>query len=247
MRTMSSDDGFTLVELLVAISLFTILSVGFYQVMFSGVRGSDTANSIARISQEARIGFNRMIRDTREAGGHCFSGAAPTCGLVTASPTSYSVEVDFNNNGSVDHALDEYLRYSFDAAAQTISVTSLNADGSVRSGPDILVSGVSMIDASTPVFNYSSNHLEWDWKNWTTANGTNGADGVTSWQEIDAPPPGVNGVGDTDTTIDDLGDNNPREIFFLSEVSYSFVISDGGRSTPFRGQAALRNRRFGSE
>lgn len=244
MTMRSRDDGFTLVEVLVAISLFSILSVGFYQVMFSGVRGSDTANNIARISQEARIGFNRMIRDTREAGGHCFSGVAPTCGLVTATPTSYSVEVDFNNNQVVDHALDEYLRYSFDAGAGTISITSLNADGSVRTGPDVLVSGVSLINAETPIFDYSSNHLEWDWKNWTTANGTTDPDGVTSWQEIDDPPPGVNGVGDGDTTIDDLGDNNPREIFFLSEISYSFVIEAGDRTTPFRGQAALRNRRF---
>lgn len=244
MTMRAGDDGFTLVEVLVAISLFSILSVGFYQVMFSGVRGSDTANNVARISQEARIGFNRMIRDTREAGGHCFSGATPTCGLVTATPTSYSVEVDFNNDQDVDHALDEYLRYTFDAGAGTISITSLNADGSVRSGPDVLVSGVSQIDDDTPIFGYSSNHLEWDWKNWSTANGTTGADGVTSWQEIDAPPPGVNGVGDGDSTIDDLGDNNPREVFFLSEISYSFVISEGGRSSTFRGQAALRNRRF---
>ena len=246
MTMRSRDDGFTLVEVLVAISLFSILSVGFYQVMSSGVRGSDTANNVARISQEARIGFNRMIRDTREAGGHCFSGATPECGLVTASPTSYSIEVDFNNNQVVDYALDEYLRYSFETGAETISITSLNADGSVRTGPDVLVSGVSQINATTPIFDYSSNHLEWDWKNWATTPPTNGADGITSWQEIDAPPPGVNGVGDGDTTLDALGDNNPREIFFLSEISYSFVIEAGDRTTPFRGQAALRNRRFGT-
>ncbi len=246
MRPNTRDDGFTLIETLVAITLFSILSVGFYQVMFSGVRGSDTANDVARISQEARIGFNRMIRDAREAGGHCFSGAAPTCGLVTATPTSYSIEVDFDNDRVVDYAADEYLLYEFVAGDRTITITSLNADGTVRSGPDVLVAGVSQIDANTPVFNYSSNHLEWDWKDWSTTPPGTSADGVTSWQEIDDPPSGVNGVGDRDGALDDLGDNNPREVFFLSEVSYSFRVSSGSRDTLFYGQAALRNRRFGT-
>jgi hypothetical protein len=92
------------------------------------------------------------------------------------------------------------------------------------------------------VFDYSSNYLEYD----HTGGPGNTPDGVTTWQEIDSPPLGVNGVGDRDTTLDDLGDNNPRETFFISEISIAFTVSSGGRSSEFFNQVSLRNRRFGT-
>jgi prepilin-type N-terminal cleavage/methylation domain-containing protein len=242
---MQNEHGFTLVETLVAMMLFSILSVGFYQVMFSGVRGGETTNDVARISEEARIGLNRMLRDTREAGGHCFSGVSPTCGLVTASPTSYSIEVDFDNDRTVDYAANEYLRYSFDAAAQTITIASLDSAGAVLSGPEVLISGVTAIPGRE-VFDYSSNYLEYDWANGNVVPLAGPADGVTGWREIDRPPAGVNGIGDGDGVLDDLGDNNPREVFFISEINISFQVSSGARSTEFFNQASLRNRRFGT-
>jgi prepilin-type N-terminal cleavage/methylation domain-containing protein len=237
------EHGFTLVETLVAMLLFSILSVGFYQVMFSGVQGGETTGDIARISEEARIGLNRILRDTRETGGHCFSGASPTCGLVTASPTSYSIEVDFNNNRVVDYADNEYLRYTFDAANNAITIASLDNTGAVLSGPEVLITGVSAIPGRD-VFDYSSNYLEYDWMDQNQT--ANTPDGVTEWQEIDRPPLGVNGVGDRDGTLDDLGDDNPREIFFISEINISFRVSSGSRRTEFFNQASLRNRRFGT-
>jgi prepilin-type N-terminal cleavage/methylation domain-containing protein len=243
MKRTQNEHGFTLVETLVAMMLFSILSVGFYQVMFSGVRGGETTNDVARISEEARIGLNRMLRDTRETGGHCFSGASPTCGLVTASPTSYSIEVDFDNDRTVDYANNEYLRYSFDAAAQTITIASLDSTGAVLSGPEVLISGVTAIPGRD-VFDYSSNYLEYDWMDQNQ--NEDAPDGITEWQEIDRPPDGVNGVGDGDGVLDDLGDNNPREIFFISEINISFQVSSGARSTEFFNQASLRNRRFGT-
>lgn len=241
--THEQEHGFTLVETLVSIMLFSILSVGFYQVMFSGVEGGETTSDVARISEEARIGLNRLLRDTREAGGHCFSAASPTCGLVTASPTSYSIEVDYDGDGTVDYADNEYLRFDYNSGAGTITIAALDATGNVISGPEVLISGVSQVPDGRPVFDYSSNYLQYDWKNEA---GATTPDGVTTWEEIDRPPPGVNGLGDEDDRLDDLGDNNPREIFFISEVNIAFRVSSGGRSTEFFNQASLRNRRFGT-
>ncbi|MGH2806712.1 MAG: PulJ/GspJ family protein [Actinomycetota bacterium] len=250
MRTdVDTEQGFTLIEILVAMTLFSILSIGFYQVMFSGVDGSQTARNVAQISEEARLGFNRMLRDTREAGGHCFDAPSGSCGLVTATPPaltgdqSYSVEVDFDGNGVVDYAADEFLRFAFDSAAGTITVASLNADLTVRSGPEVLVSGVrpipTTVDPSPPdVFTYSSNYLEYD---------HNPTDGVTNWQEIDRPPTGVVGVGDADDCLDQVGlcnANNLREISFISNISYAFQVGVDGRFSTFYGEASLRNRRW---
>lgn len=237
MTATRNESGFTLVEVLVAITLFSILSVGFYQVMFSGVNAGDTSQNVARISEEARLGFNRMLRDTRETGGHCFDAGGGLCGLVTATPTSYSVEIDFDGNSVVDYADNEFLRFSYDAAAETITIASLNADGTVRTGPEVLVAGVEPI-GTQDVFSYSSNYLQYDY---------NPVDGVTTWQEIDTPPTGVNGVGDRDGCLDQAGlcgANNYREMFYISSVTYAFNVAAGGRDTNFYGEASMRNRRF---
>ena len=258
--TRIDEQGYTLVEVMVAITLFAILSIGFYQVMFSGVRGSDTTRNVARISEEARLGLNRMVRDTRETGGHCFGTSATVCGLVRAEPDRYWVEVDYNGddvctspvNGRcpLDYAQNEYLQFRYDATAGTITVASLNADGSVQVDgageplEEVLVEGVEQIDPDgeagpqppVEVFTYTSNYLEYDVS----------GDGITTWQEIDNPPPGINGVGDRDTALDDLDDDNAREVAFLSNITYSFRVRAADRVTNFYGEAELRNRRFGA-
>jgi prepilin-type N-terminal cleavage/methylation domain-containing protein len=242
--SLRNDRGFTLVEVLVAVTLFSILSVGFYQVMFAGVDGAQTSRNVAQISEEARVGFNRMLRDTREAGGHCFAGGGGTCGIATATDTSYSVEVDFDGDAVVDYDADEFLEFSFDAVAGTISVASLNADRSVRSGPEVLVAGVREIQPTAsnpnppPVFSYSSNYLEYD---------HDPVDGVTTWEEIDDPPSGVVGVGDGDDCLDQTGlcgEDNLRELFYISNISYAFEVGVDGRFSAFYGETSLRNRRW---
>lgn len=130
-----AEKGFTLIELLVTISVFSIVSVGLYQVMISGVRGGETAQDVASIAQEARLGFNRMVRDTREAST-----------LVEATATSYKVAVVYTGSTT-----PEDLTYSYHAGSATI-----------RLNGQILIEGVEPI-GTTPIFTYSSNRLEYDW------------------------------------------------------------------------------------
>jgi prepilin-type N-terminal cleavage/methylation domain-containing protein len=138
MRGSSSrtEAGLTMIELLVTLSLFAVASTAFYQVLFQGARGSETARDVAKVSEEARLGLNRMIRDTRE--GSQFQAV---------SATSYQVLVDFNRDGqfSAEGNPDgdvEVLTYAFTGSAITLN-------------GEVLVSGVSQI-AGRPVFVYSS-------------------------------------------------------------------------------------------
>jgi prepilin-type N-terminal cleavage/methylation domain-containing protein len=149
----SDDAGFTLVELLIGVFLLLVAAVGFYSVMFSGTRSTDTTQSVVRISEEARLGFNRMVRDTREADS-----------IVHASPAQYRVLIDFDGDGSYDNpnADGDYedLTFSFNAGEKTITLNG-----------ELLIAGVEQI-AGEDVFTFTSNLLQYDWS----------GDGVTSWQ-----------------------------------------------------------------
>jgi prepilin-type N-terminal cleavage/methylation domain-containing protein len=169
MTRMREESGFSLIEVLVAVALFAVLSVGFYQVLFATTRHSDTSNSIARVSEEARLTFNRMVRDTREGDG-----------ISSASPNGYNVKVDFNSDGSYENpnAAGDYedLTFSYIASDETIELNG-----------EVLARGIQRVPGKD-MFSYSSNFLEFDWN----------ADGVTSWQELDqAAAHGVTGVGDS--------------------------------------------------
>lgn len=217
MRT-SDESGFTIVEVLVAIGLFSVLSIGFYQVLFSGVRGSETTRNVVRISEEARLGFNRMVRDTREATN--FSCTGPPNGACIDG-NSFTINVDFNGDGLFLNSEEpgavpgdyERVTFVFDQAA-----------GTIRLNGELLVDGLELV-AGKPVFDYSSNLLQYD---------SNG-DGTTTWQEIDASTDP--GVGNQDGNI------NQSELQYLTSVSYAFQVREGERISEFFAEAQLRNRR----
>lgn len=128
------EEGFSLVELLVAIGLFSVLSISFYGVMFAGVRGSTRSESAATISEEARLGFNRLIRDTREASR-----------ITAADEDSYTIEIDFDGVPTTA------------PVSETFSVVG----DELRLQAETLIDGVLPV-TGTDVFEYSSNRLEWD-------------------------------------------------------------------------------------
>lgn len=219
------EQGFTLVEALVAIFLLSVLSVGFYQVMFSAVRGSTDARDIAEVAEEARLGFNRMIRDTRE-----------TTDLISATDTSYRIWTDFDRDGLVDQADYEYMEYAYDSAVRRITLTALTGpaagDPDLITGTEPAITGTSAetlansitLVGTRPVFGYVSNHLQYD---------TITVDGEVSVAELEAGTVGAN-----DNVLAGI------ELDYISDVNYSFQVSIGGDSRTFYGQAQIRNRRY---
>lgn len=162
LRNASSQQGFTVIELLVVISLLGIISVGFYSVLFASQRGADTSQSIANLSQEARLGFNRMVRDTRQAEE-----------LVSVAPTSFRIRIDFDDSGLPYSVADfEDVTYAYDAATRRITLSNVPAGGTVT---ETLIVGVDPIPGRD-VFSFGSNLLEYD---------TNG-DGTTDEIELNA-------------------------------------------------------------
>lgn len=208
-RRDQGEDGYTLVEMMFAFVLLALVTTGFYVLLFSQQQAGKVARSVAGISEETRLGFGRMVRDTREGDV-----------LTAASPTSYTVKVNFDGDSLYEtpnqNGDDEILTYAYDAAAQTITV-----NGSV------LMKGASPIPGRN-LFSYSSNNLEYDWGN----------DGTTTWQDLDAAASyGVTGVGSNPSngTLD-------AEIPHLTSVHFAIRVSDGGSSSDFTSTSQMRNR-----
>jgi len=159
MKALRSEKGFTLIETLVALGLISIVTTTFYAVMFSGARGSETARNVTRVTEEARSGLNRMVRDTREADL-----------LSDVSTNSYKVRIDFNGDGAYENPNAdgdfEDLTYSYQATSKTI-----------RLNGEVLVGGVEPFGAA-PIFSFSSSLLKYDWD----------ANGVTTLAELEAAP-----------------------------------------------------------
>ncbi len=210
------EAGFTLIEVLMALMIFGFVSTSFYMVMFQTARGSQVAQDVAKTTQESQIGFDRMVRDTRQAQD-----------ISQAGPYSYTIEVDFDGNGTIapagtTNAQGDYevLTFAYDDATHRITLTSGNL------APQTLMTGVYCLTSGgvcKPVFDYASDHLEYDANH----------DGVTTWQELDTS--GVAGVGNNDGVPDG------PELPLLSIVSFQMRLGAGGRSVTMSDQAQLRN------
>lgn len=218
---MRKQGGFTLVELMVTFFIFSLVSVGFYQVMFSGSRGADTTRSVVRISEEARGGFNRLVRDTREAG----SINCPPVGSVCPTDTAYSIIVDFDGDGVAENPNQngDYENLTFEWDGLRVLVNG-----------EVLIDGVDCVGGADgscdePLFSYSSNHLEYDWN----------GDGTTTGAEIDAAGPSRGlAIGNQNGVLD-----RPSELALISSVSFAFTLEQDGRVTEFSSEAQMRNRR----
>lgn len=222
------EAGYSLIEMLVAMSVFAVLSTSLYLVLFQTTRGATKARDIAKISQKARIGFTRLVRDTRQ-------GSVITSG----DDNSYTVEVDFDGDGAIDASGAnpqgdyEVLTYRFQESDGTVRIST---DPSVAG--EVLMRGVDCLRRSNgncyPAFDYGSGHLEYDWN----------SDGVTTWQELDtASTHGVVGVGNNNTVLDE------GELPYISDVSISLRLKGdtnttfASGSTDFASVAQLRNQR----
>jgi prepilin-type N-terminal cleavage/methylation domain-containing protein len=203
MKETRGQSGFTMIEVLIAMALLAIVATTMYQLMFSAVRSTDEAEDIVRTSEEARLGLNRMTRDTRE--GQVFD--------LSASDNTYSVQVDFDGDGSYANTPGNYevLEFKYSWAQRAIL---LNGEVLVR-GAEPIGSTATTEAEESDIFSFTSNNLQYD------AN----LDGITTGSELDGA---------------DLDPNDPT---LYSNVEFAFQVRTGKQVTEFYGRAQLRNRR----
>jgi prepilin-type N-terminal cleavage/methylation domain-containing protein len=196
MRERAAEAGFTIIELLVVITLTSLVALGALQALLASREGSESARDVVRVSEEARHAFNRLVRDTREAQV-----------MRAATETSFDVDVDFDRSETIAQTQNaegdfEKLTYTYDPDAKQITLNG-----------ELLAADVYQV-GTTPVFSYSSSRLEYDWN----------SDGVTTWQELnDGPSHGV-GVGDGDAPP--VLDETELRLVDVVEVIFEVRVGD---------------------
>jgi prepilin-type N-terminal cleavage/methylation domain-containing protein len=237
--TERAEGGFTIIEVLVALTIFSLIAAAFMSVLFAVARGTDSTAAHVRISEEARLGLNRMIRDTREAGWISLTDPSATA----TSHDSFTVKIDFDGDGAYTNPASgtaqgnyEVLTYAYDDATDRITVTVAGV------GTETLIAGVDCIRDETTnactsdVFSFTSNRLEYDW-----GDGAAGPpDGVTSLVELNATACPPNGLTTLDNCNGTLADG---ELANITSLNIALSLGTAERKTPYYAEAQLRNRR----
>ena len=206
------DDGFSLVEVLVAMSLFGVLGSLLLGLALGTSRVTEDVRSLTNVNEESRLAMERMVRELRQAR----SITAVT--LPPASTTSLTFWTDFNGNDAADLAAadPEVLTYRWNPATNRLTLTANDATASAVTRP-VLAASVSGF-----VLELRSSRWQLD------ADGN----GQTTWQELDAPAGGGNGNGVPDGT----------ELDAIDQVGLTMTVLDGSRAQTYTTRVDLRNR-----
>jgi Tfp pilus assembly protein PilW len=221
------DEGFTLVEILVAGSLFMLLNLFTFTAVIGNARVTETARDATDVNQEARVLLNRMARELREAKAIT---AATNPGTFPYSPayatfdpdadSSLTFDVDFNGvNGIEPLAADpEVITYKYDRVGQRVL---LQAGGQTL---PVLAANVTAFKLS-----FTSRQFLYD----GTVSGAK--DNLVTWEELDADPAGVKGNGNKKLDL---------ELNYIDAVAIEITLFKGQRRQTYRTQVDLRNRPY---
>ncbi|MGE5309029.1 MAG: type II secretion system protein J [Deltaproteobacteria bacterium] len=81
--------GFTLLEVLVVIVIFSIVSVAIYNVFEAGTNISDASTGLLDLTQEARTAMFRMIKEVRAASAVTINNAS---GITFSTPFASNIQ-----------------------------------------------------------------------------------------------------------------------------------------------------------
>lgn len=238
--TAALDGGFTLVEMLVAMSIFAVLGTVMLSVVMGARASTVSSNQAHDINEESRVALNRMSRELRQAIVISAVQNPDGSAFSTSSITFVTFKADFNGDKCIDGVAiaavgscmpadpnrPERLTYCYDPAPsrqQLSIVPGMLALGSTTCDP--AGSGALPILAGHVTgfkLGYRSNAYLWD------AN----ADGVTTWSELDAADPPV---GDHDGNI------NTGELANVDSVVIDLSMLEGLHRQSYRTQVDLRN------
>ena len=129
-KKMSRRKGFTFIELIVAVTIFSIIAVSIYSVFRAGVRLWSGTNPIIQANQSTRYFFNTISMDLKNSVSYnAISPGLKTFGLSEEKSANFEGEkqkisfmtlVDVSGTGVLPHAELARVIYSFDRSKKTV-------------------------------------------------------------------------------------------------------------------------------
>ena len=236
----TGDEGFTLVEMMVAMSLMLVVVASSMTVVITSQKATDTSRQVQNLNEEARQAMNRMARDLREATNLVTAVNTDGPAFAPTAVTAVRFQGDYNGDGCTPSspAADclnpipysagnpEDLTYCFDPALKQLYVIDNQASGVVpitttlpdcSGGQPLLAGNVASLQLA-----YRSQLYSYD---------TSPTDGVTTWRELDA-------------AVATFSNNNgllDAELVEVDSLVLTVDMRDGNHSQQYRTQVDLRN------
>lgn len=110
--------GFSLIEIMVAMAIFSIISIAIMTTYTGFTRAYTTQEVTAGVQQNLRGALNIMARDIRRTGYD--PADTDAFGIEVASAIKIRITSDTDLDGVVDDSAFERITYNFDAANQEL-------------------------------------------------------------------------------------------------------------------------------
>jgi prepilin-type N-terminal cleavage/methylation domain-containing protein len=223
------DGGATLIELLVALALFSVLGSMTLAAVVGARDASESTRSSTRLNEDARLALNRLGRELRQADAVTrvsrVGDPAATLPVLAADPSgarSLTLTADFNGNGVIEpSAVDpEQLTYTWDG--QRLLLTAHDTGGGLTTAP-VLAGHVTSF-----AIKFRSSKWQHDCD----------GDGTTVWTELDEHStcaPVSAGVGDNSLTL------TSAELTHIDSAVIRITVLEGQKRQDYQLQIDLRN------
>lgn len=206
------QDGFTLIETLVAMTLFLMLSTALLTMVLAVDRAVTASQQFTNMNEQARVAIERLSREMRQA-TEVRSAALPA---TPGGDAAITFGVDFNGNNLIEDSVvdPEVITYRYDATRERLTLTANDEDGVAQTRP--------ILSEQVTAFELELRSSLWQ-------NDANG-DGVTTWQELDASP-----AGNHNNTLD------AAELRHIDLVAFTLTVMDGPHKQTYQSLVGLRN------
>lgn len=228
-----TDAGFSLVELLVALTLFSVLGGTLMATVIASKASVAASRETHDLNEEARLAINRMSRELRQATEITGVSAPTTINSVARESGEVSVtfSVDFNGNGVIDaSAVDpEVLTYKWDGSQALL-----------------IANDTSGFPVTAPVLSGKVSDFSLDYFSSDYRRDCSPVDGMTNWRELDAYLTTKNASGVCDlrpAAGHTVGGIDTTELADIDSVVISFTVLEGTRRQDYRTRVDLRNAR----
>lgn len=151
------DQGFTLIEMLVSISILTVIMAAMFSFLWGASKHWSTAQNAAEVTENARLGLNRMTRELKQA-----------TEVSIAETHRLSFKVNFGTG-------EETITYGF-TLGDTGHPGSIWRSTSTAPGQQVTLVNDVQNDGLIPLFTYYGNDYKCD----------TDPDGIVFWSELQA-------------------------------------------------------------